>query len=102
MWRISRSDSIIIWQDYRVSTSRLAESNFRHTQGGGKPLGRRTVRCHPGLAFRVAAFPHPRIRWLAPTSPAANDLPPHGLVHHSRREALDGIGEKRIPYPRSS
>ena len=32
MWRISRSDSIIRWQDYRVSTSRLAESNFRYTQ----------------------------------------------------------------------
>jgi hypothetical protein len=22
------------------------------------------------------------------------------LSHHSRQEALDGIGEKRIPYPR--
>jgi hypothetical protein len=33
-------------------------------------------------------------------APAANDLPPHGLVPPSRREALDGIGEKRIPYPR--
>jgi penicillin-insensitive murein DD-endopeptidase len=31
MWRISRSDSIIRWQDYRVSASRLAESNFRYT-----------------------------------------------------------------------
>jgi hypothetical protein len=30
--RISRSNSIIGWQDYRVSASRLAESNFRHTQ----------------------------------------------------------------------
>jgi hypothetical protein len=32
MWRISRSNSIIRWQDYRVSASRLAESNFRYTQ----------------------------------------------------------------------
>src|SRR6266478_8816083 len=32
MWRISRSNSIIKWQGYRVSASRLAESNFRHTQ----------------------------------------------------------------------
>jgi hypothetical protein len=32
MWRISRSNSIIRWQDYRVCALRLAESNFRHTQ----------------------------------------------------------------------
>jgi urease alpha subunit len=32
MWRISRSNSIISWQDYRISASRLAESNFRYTQ----------------------------------------------------------------------
>jgi hypothetical protein len=32
MWGISRSNSIIRWQDYRVSASRLAESNFRYTQ----------------------------------------------------------------------
>ena len=32
MWRMSRSNSIIRWQDYRVSASRLAESNFRYTQ----------------------------------------------------------------------
>ena len=31
-WRISRSNSIIKWQGYRVSASRLAESNFRYTQ----------------------------------------------------------------------
>src|SRR5207249_200242 len=31
MWRISRSNSIIRSQDYRVSASRLAESNFRYT-----------------------------------------------------------------------
>jgi hypothetical protein len=30
---ISRSNSIIRWQGYRVSPSRLAESNFRYTQG---------------------------------------------------------------------
>src|SRR6266478_2035338 len=33
IWRISRSNSIIKWQGYRVSASRLAESNFRYTQG---------------------------------------------------------------------
>src|SRR5262245_865795 len=32
IWRISRRDSIIKWQGYRVSASRLAESNFRYTQ----------------------------------------------------------------------
>src|SRR5262245_4238932 len=32
MWTISRSSSIIRWQGYRVSASRLAESNFRYTQ----------------------------------------------------------------------
>src|SRR5262245_12038624 len=31
-WRISRSNSTIKWQGYRVSPSRLAESNFRYTQ----------------------------------------------------------------------
>ncbi len=29
---ISRRNSIIKWQGYRVSASRLAESNFRYTQ----------------------------------------------------------------------
>src|SRR5262245_37311821 len=33
IWRISRRNSIIEWQGYRVSASRLAESNFRYTQG---------------------------------------------------------------------
>src|SRR5262245_48755807 len=33
IWRVSRSNSIIKWQGYRVSASRLAESNFRYTQG---------------------------------------------------------------------
>jgi hypothetical protein len=32
MWRVSRNNSIIRWQGYRVSPSRLAESNFRYTQ----------------------------------------------------------------------
>src|SRR5262249_43254365 len=32
VWRISRRNSIIKWQGYRVSASRLAESNFRYTQ----------------------------------------------------------------------
>src|SRR5260370_4666444 len=34
MWRISWSNSIIRWQDYRVAALRLDESNFRHTQQG--------------------------------------------------------------------
>ncbi len=40
MWRISWSNSIIRWQDYRVAALRLAESNFRHTQDvvGNMPL----------------------------------------------------------------
>src|SRR5262245_10482260 len=33
IWRISRRNSIIKCQGYRVSASRLAESNFRNTQG---------------------------------------------------------------------
>src|SRR6266566_9076721 len=37
MWRISRSNSIIKWQGYRVSAWRLAESYFRYTQGRGEP-----------------------------------------------------------------
>src|SRR5262249_29383380 len=32
IWRISRRNSIIKWQGYRVSASRLAESNFRYTK----------------------------------------------------------------------
>src|SRR5260370_26264969 len=32
IWRISRSNSIIKWQGYRVSASRLAESYFRYKQ----------------------------------------------------------------------
>src|SRR5262249_22669534 len=32
IWRISLRNSIIKWQGYRVSASRLAESNFRYTQ----------------------------------------------------------------------
>src|SRR5262249_41938857 len=32
IWRISRRNSIIKWQGYRVSALRLAESNFRYTQ----------------------------------------------------------------------
>src|SRR5262249_40648361 len=31
VWRISRRNSIITWQGYRVSASRPAESNFRYT-----------------------------------------------------------------------
>ena len=33
IWRISRSNSIIKWQGYRVSASRLVKSNFRYAQG---------------------------------------------------------------------
>src|SRR5262245_34462018 len=54
IWRISRSNPIIKWQGYRVSASRLAESNFRYTQVGsildparhsciGGPAARRIV-----------------------------------------------------------
>ena len=50
--------------------------------------------------MRSERYFHPEFGWLAPTSPAANDLPPHSLVPPYRQEALDGIGEKRIPYPR--
>ena len=50
--------------------------------------------------MRSERYFHPEFGWLAPTSPAANDLTPHGLVHHSRQEALDGVCEKRISYPR--
>jgi hypothetical protein len=52
--------------------------------------------------MRSERYFHPEFGWLAPTWPAANDLPPHDLAPHSRREALDGIGVKRIPYPRPS
>src|SRR5205823_235686 len=34
IWRISRRNSIIKWQRYRVSASRLAESNFWYRQDG--------------------------------------------------------------------
>ena len=50
--------------------------------------------------MRSERYFHPEFGWLAPTSPAANDLPPHGLVPPYRRKALDGIVERRIPYPR--
>jgi hypothetical protein len=30
--------------------------------------------------MRSERYFHPEFGWLAPTSPAANDLPPHGLV----------------------
>src|SRR5262249_22913432 len=50
--------------------------------------------------MRSERYFHPEFGWLAPTSPAANDLPPHGLVPPYRRKALDGIGERRILYRR--
>src|SRR5262245_10751814 len=40
MWRISRRNSIIKWQGYRVSASRLAESDFRYTQVKARPNAR--------------------------------------------------------------
>ena len=43
MWRISWSNSIIKWQDYRVAASGLAESNFRYTQGIRDNLGLRLL-----------------------------------------------------------
>src|SRR5262245_22943777 len=56
IWRISRRNSIIKWQGYRVSASRLAESNFRYTQGIGKAVLRLTTsaaRPRPATAFLV-------------------------------------------------
>jgi hypothetical protein len=66
MWRISRSNSIIKWQGYRVSASRLAESNFRYTQelrpqrsptavGPGKSDDARTAAAAPKAAGEPAA-----------------------------------------------
>src|SRR5215472_7589850 len=43
IWRISRSNSIIKWQGYRVSPSRLAESNFRYTQAAVDYTGAQAV-----------------------------------------------------------
>ncbi len=57
MWRISWSNSIIRWQDYRVAAPGLAESNFRHTQGEGTHRGRGAIlRIQPNAAdeFRCA------------------------------------------------
>src|SRR5207245_1245340 len=73
IWRISRSNSIIKWQGYRVSASRLAESNFRYTQVAGvkdrvaqaavfivvEPLFEarsRSLRAPDGMARSAAAF----------------------------------------------
>src|SRR5215831_2055637 len=44
IWRISRRNSIIKWQGYRVSPSRLAESNFR-THRSRMPLMTSLARC---------------------------------------------------------
>jgi hypothetical protein len=47
LWRISRSNSIIRWKGYRVSASRLAESNFRYAQASD------SGRIRLGLLFSV-------------------------------------------------
>src|SRR5262249_37079390 len=47
--RISRRNSIIKWQGYRVSPSRLAESNFRYTQRSSQRLSagdKQRAPCH--------------------------------------------------------
>src|SRR5262249_24500048 len=62
IWRISRRSSIITWQGYRVSASRLAESNFRYTQ------------LYPRLLYRCTAAPLHRDpakeRWFSLLLPA--------------------------------
>src|SRR5262249_38071975 len=62
IWRISRRNSIITWQGYRVSASRLAESNFRYTQ------------LYPRLLYRCTAAPLHRDpakeRWFSLLLPA--------------------------------
>jgi hypothetical protein len=52
MWRISWSNSIIRWQDYRVTAPGLAESNFRHNRG----LAARLDLSLCGRASRTGAF----------------------------------------------
>ncbi len=51
MWRISRSNSIIKWQGYRVSAWRLAESYFRYTQEIRSARTRRCGLCVPKIRF---------------------------------------------------
>jgi hypothetical protein len=61
MWRISWSNSIIRWQDYRVAALRLAESNFRHTQATDQvrfdfPLPRTAWLLVTGLPIKIVAL----------------------------------------------
>src|SRR5215470_16213967 len=55
IWRISRRNSIIKWQGYRVSASRLAESNFRYTQGVRRPASHKRL-ARGGCDMRVAVM----------------------------------------------
>src|SRR6266481_940940 len=64
---------------------------------GEMPLGSRVAGI---FSKRVMRDVWPSSGTAVRHAPAANDLPPHGLVPPYRQEALDGIGEKRIPYPR--
>src|SRR5207244_12654757 len=41
--------------------------------------------------MRSERYFHPEFGWLASTSPAANDLPPHGLVPPYRQEAWTAL-----------
>src|SRR5262249_33818432 len=81
IWRISRRNSIIKWQGSRVSASRLAESNFRYTQGGsccpGKRLG--DLSRQP-LGRRVSGHLEPQ------------QLPPAVAQHQKREQSLKSQG----------
>src|SRR5262249_3141673 len=81
IWRISRRNSITKWQGYRVSASRLAESNFRYTQGGsccpGKRLG--DLSRQP-LGRRVSGHLEPQ------------QLPPAMTQHQKREQSLESQG----------
>jgi hypothetical protein len=52
--------------------------------------------------MRSERYFHPEFGWLAPLRLLQTICLLTVLSHHSRREALDGIGEKRIPYPQPS
>src|SRR5262245_35152395 len=65
--RISRRNSIIKWQGYRVSASRLAESNFRYTQPDHPRIARLSPMFDPrpaSLCRRVQNTDWPRSKVL--------------------------------------
>src|SRR5260370_19430831 len=62
IWRISRRNSIIKWQGYRVSAWRLAESNFRYTQviqSAEEPAGEHRMLIVEGSKIVGAVFVGP-------------------------------------------